>query len=120
MHNLHLIRTTANIRPGLLTKYLNISAHTYLLYEKGALPVPYEILKMISIVFSVSLEILKDDVDVPEDIIGQQVELSKLTDDEKIKIMTLRMLPNGEKLNYRNIRKIKDRIYKETREKSEP
>ncbi len=121
MQNLYFLRTSLDINPGALSKLLNITAHTYLLYEKGIIPIPFEIIKMLSVAFNVDDDIITDGTEIPEETIISHQKMCELTDDEIINVLTKRILPNGEKLNYRNIRKVKNRVSKyEKNEKSEP
>ena len=113
MHKLYLLRSTLNIRPGLLSKLLNITAHTYLLYEKEILSIPPEVAKMLSIIFCVNFDTIYGNRTITEDELIGLKKISCLNDEDKIKILATRILPNGEELNYRSIRKMKLKIQKE-------
>lgn len=105
------IRTLANVSTKMMSKLLNVTAHTYVAYEQGRMRIPKEILKMISLIFRIDESTIIDPYLVLSKLDLIQLEkISQTTEEEKLQYLASGILDAGVAINYHNIKKVKDRI----------
>lgn len=111
MNNLKALRTMANVSPKILSKLLNTTVYTYLAYEQEKMMIPPELVKMISILYDIKEELIIDtafQIDISS--VQQLTMLSTMSEEEKYRVLSYRLLKNHCMPTYRDIKKIKDSI----------
>lgn len=113
MNNLYYFRSISGIQPVVLSKLLNVTVHTYIAYEQEKMDAPFEIMKMLSLIYCVNIRSLSLPENlIPKETIKKVEQLSMLSDDDRIACCTENLLGKGCKLNYRNVRSKKEEIKK--------
>lgn len=109
--NLARIRKLADVSLKNMSNLLNESAYVYNAYETGRLPIPLEIIKMISMIYEVDKSILTDDsLPLDQETENRLTALSKMTGNERYIHLYSHILEEGQVPNYRNIKRVKERI----------
>ncbi len=81
---------------------------------------PYELIKMLSMMFKVDEDIINDSsCELNDSTISMLRELSKLSNEEQLSYLASGILEEGESVNYRSIRCVKERIRKDMHELNE-
>ncbi len=116
MSNLYILRTTAKIKPSMITFFIHRSSALIPIVEKDPGQLYPESVVMLSMIFGVSTDVILDKEDIPLSTLEELKTISTLSEEEKKRIFSLRLYPNGEKLNYRLIRKILEKIQKDIKD----
>lgn len=109
MEILTTLRCLAEIPLTFFSKLLNVTVHTYVAYEKGKMIPPPEIIKMIAMLYNIDEAVINNSY-VDASLIVKLDELAKMNNEDKYKLLSYRILENKDIPNYRNIRKVKEKI----------
>lgn len=111
MKNLARIRALADVSSKDISSLLNESVYVYHAYEIGRLPIPLEIIKMISMIYEIDESILTDDsLPLDQETENRLTALSKLSENERYIHLYSHILEKDQVPNYRNIKRVKERI----------
>ena len=102
------LRKKADIPPVFFSKLLNITVYTYIAYEQGKMVPPPEIIKMLSLMYNISESVFYESDSADDNLSEALKEMSKLSRDEKFKLLSFRVLGSNCKPTYKNIKKVKD------------
>lgn len=111
MENLSKIREISGISPKVMSKLLNVTVYTYNAFEKGNMTPSPEIIKMISMIYEVDEALLTDDsLQLDQETENRLMAISALPENERYIHLYSHILEKGQVPNYRNIKRVKERI----------
>lgn len=111
MNNLRLLRALIDVPPKKLAKLLNVTAHTYIAFEQEKMKIPLEIVKMLSMIYQVDeAVILGSEMLLNAELNEKFTRIAKLPEEEKYNRLCEALLGKNVKLNYHNIKEIKNKI----------
>ncbi len=111
MEILYRIRQIVGVDAKTLSRLLNVTVHTYIGFEQGKMTPPPEILKMLAMIYRIDYNLLfgcQNKLD--EDTIKALKKIEEMHETDKRAYLSDGILDNDDKLNYHNVKKIKDGI----------
>lgn len=111
MEILKTFRCLADIPITFFSKLLNVTVHTYLAYEQGKMIPPPEIIIMIAMLYDIDASVVIDpSYSIDSTLMTKLNQVAQMNYQEKYKLLSYRILGDNSVPNYRNIRKVKNKI----------
>lgn len=111
MNNLKELRMISNVSPKMLSRLLNVTVYTYLAYEQEKMNIPPELVKMISMIYDISEEIILSPLfEIDTSSIKELTNIASMSEEERFKVLCHRIINDNCNPSYRDIKKIKDDI----------
>jgi DNA-binding XRE family transcriptional regulator len=105
MNNLQILRELIDVKPKTMANLLNVTTHTYNAYERETMFPSNEVVEMLSIIYEVDKSVIIGECELnDENIKSKLCSISKLTEEEKYKVLATRLLGDDVKLSRKNIR----------------
>ena len=83
MSNLYILRTTAKIKPSMITFFIHMSSALIPIVEKDPRQLYPESVVMLSMIFGVSTEVILDKEEIPASTLEELEAISTLSEEEK-------------------------------------